>query len=445
MFQTKQWKARQGTGLNKFSIDGGVPVSLVNKPDQITVPGDAFSEENMNDLEQRIAIACVENEEKIKDLDYRLTMALVETYGVKIDKSNSNPESAVEYTNDAIGLTPSRGNDGNFIAGGWDNKYPFNKIRPCLVKDGAVVGYLNPDNYAQFEDGTVADITSGDAGDVMVEIPIFYYKISHNDTHTFVQISSIQQDGFTDKAFRYKGELTNAFYVGAYLGYVDNEQKLRSLSGVEPASGGTLSAYRTAAQMNGEGYEQLNFYKLTALQILYLIRYKSLDSQSALGQGYTGRGGISPTGETDAKGMNYGNTLATNRVKCNGIEDFFGGLYQWVDGYKIEKGYVRTADGNFSDTNNYEKYPSTLTSGVGYIKDIVGNNELAFTPQSLNGSSSTYYADQCFLAENHYLVFGGYYKSNAMAGVFFMSCNRSLSMGYAEVGARLLLCKTKKS
>ena len=87
----------------------------------------------------------------------------------------------------------------------WSDKYPFNKIRPCLVKNGAVVGYLNPDNYAQFEDGTAADITSGAAGDVMVEIPIFYYKISHNDTHTFVQISSAPLDGFTPPAVTARG------------------------------------------------------------------------------------------------------------------------------------------------------------------------------------------------------------------------------------------------
>lgn len=56
-FQTKVWRARQGVGLNKFSIGGAAPVALVNRPDQVLVAGDAFSEENMNDLEQRIAAA----------------------------------------------------------------------------------------------------------------------------------------------------------------------------------------------------------------------------------------------------------------------------------------------------------------------------------------------------------------------------------------------------
>lgn len=91
------------------------------------------------------------------------------------------------------------------------------------------------------------------------KIPIFYYKISHNNTHTFVQISSAPLDGFTEKAFRYNGELTDAFYVGAYSGYVDSSNKLRSLSGKTPTGSKTIGAFRTAAHANGDGYEQLNF------------------------------------------------------------------------------------------------------------------------------------------------------------------------------------------
>ena len=428
MFQTKVWTARQGIGLNKFSIGGAAPVTLVNVPDQVIIPGDAFSEENMNDLERRIAMACAE------------------TYGVKIDKSNSNPESAVEYTDGAAGLTPSSGNGGNFIPGSWSDKYPFNKIRPCLVKNGAVVGYLNPDNYAQFEDGAAADITSGNAGDVMVEIPRFYYKISHNDTHTFVQISSAPLDGFTDKAFRYNGELTDAFYVGAYSGYVDSNNKLRSLSGKTPTGSKTIGAFRTAAHANGDGYEQLNFYKLTALQILYLIRYKSLNSQAALGQGYTGGSAAAQTGATDANGMNYGDTSTTGRVKCNGIEDFFGNIFQWVDGYKSTSNSVKTADGNFNDNaTGYEEHPCTVPNNGGYLKDVVGDNELAFTPKTFSGSSSTYYADYGSLYSGFLPAFGGGWADGAGAGAFYLSCSYSASSSIPSFGARLLLCKATKA
>lgn len=53
-YNQKTWKARQGTGLNKFSIDGATPVTIVNQPDTVTEQGDALSAANLNDLEYRI-------------------------------------------------------------------------------------------------------------------------------------------------------------------------------------------------------------------------------------------------------------------------------------------------------------------------------------------------------------------------------------------------------
>lgn len=53
-FDKRTWKGRQGTGLNKFSIDGATPVTVVNQPDYISEQGDALSAGNLNDLENRI-------------------------------------------------------------------------------------------------------------------------------------------------------------------------------------------------------------------------------------------------------------------------------------------------------------------------------------------------------------------------------------------------------
>ena len=53
-FTKKTWVARQGTGLNKFSINGATPVTVVNQPDSVTEQGDALSATNLNNLEQRI-------------------------------------------------------------------------------------------------------------------------------------------------------------------------------------------------------------------------------------------------------------------------------------------------------------------------------------------------------------------------------------------------------
>ena len=58
--------------------------------------------------------------------------------------------------------------------------------------------------------------------------------------------------------------------------------------------------------------------------------------------------------------MTYGtNTAASadDTVKFLGIEDFYGNLYQWVDGYVSGNNIVLVADGNFNDTGDgYESH-----------------------------------------------------------------------------------------
>jgi len=57
MYDKTSWKARQGSGLNKFIKSGetGNVVYLDNAPDSITEPGTPFTAENMNHIEEGIA------------------------------------------------------------------------------------------------------------------------------------------------------------------------------------------------------------------------------------------------------------------------------------------------------------------------------------------------------------------------------------------------------
>ena len=101
---------------------------------------------------------------------YKLELSFYKYYGVKIKISTSDPASAVTYIDDAEGMSA-----------GWDNwkdTAVFKNIKPCVLKDGVVQYYLNPDNYTKKADGTSATITSTTSGDVMVEIPKLGYKMT---------------------------------------------------------------------------------------------------------------------------------------------------------------------------------------------------------------------------------------------------------------------------
>jgi hypothetical protein len=377
-----------------------------------------------------------------RDLDTELSGKADKSviYGVRIDTLNNNPETAVEYTDDAVGFTPSRGNSGSYIAGDIDGCFPWNAIRPCVLeRNGVVSGYLDPNDFTQFEDGTPASVTSSDMNDVMIEIPHFWYKFGRVGDFVEVKVSNAALPGYTDYAFRYKGEVKDKFYIGAYLGFIDDENYLRSISGVTPRGNVDIRMFRIAAQSNGEGYEQLSFNKLTALQVLYLLQFKSLDSQSALGLGWTYPSSVHVTGTTDQRGMNYGHT-GMDPLKFNGIEDFWGNLSQFVDGYYYDYySGIYIADGNYNDTGNGYVHYTYETNMDGFILDVMGTNALGFTPSSDSGSSWTYYCDYVNLSDSGLLAYGGGFGFTNNAGAFSLTTNDSY---YSDMrtGVRLVYC-----
>lgn len=356
-------------------------------------------------------------------------------YGVSIDLTNSNPETAVTYTDDAVGMTAGSAD--------WYTNPIFKKIKPCLFKDGAVVGYLNPDNFAQFEDGSPADITSGDAGDVMIEIPKTGYKISKVDNTLTVQITdAANKDGFSYMAHTRENEGDrDKLYIGAFLGSVAGD-KLRSLSGKTPTNYETIGSFRTKAQANGQGYDQFAFYPMTLLQCLYLIKYKNLNSQAALGMGYVNSDDYMPkdTGATLDKGMDFGSSDAYTQMKFLGIEDFWGNLYQWIDGL------VASGDGNalvattgFNDDGNGYTDKGFVSEGDGgYMKIPQGTNDLGFMWHTGGGSTTTYFSDYAYFYAGCVPSFGGGFVVDAVAGAFRLDVGYVASDANEDVGARLM-------
>ena len=362
-------------------------------------------------------------------------------FSYTIDSTNSNPETAVTYTGDCAGFTPATMGD-SFNWGSWADKWPFNEIKPCLVKNRAVVGYLNPNNYLEFEDGTPADIVSGDAGDCMVEFPKMYLGMSTDaqglTTVTITNDATVE--GVYDDAFVYKGKSYSKFYVGAFKGYILN-RKLRSLSGKSPTVVETISYFRTAAQANGEGYEQTQWYQLMLRQALYILLFKNLNSQAALGAGYTGASSKTNTGGLNSNGVNYGSSSSSVQVKCMGIEDFWGNIFEWVDGIGAKNHTAYTTNGNYNDNcDGYTAVKTIENSSLGHMSKAQGTRELGFAPLQTSGSTSTYYCDKAYLnGDNmvHVGYFGSAWDKGADAGAFSFNVSNSGSSSYTNFGARL--------
>lgn len=375
-------------------------------------------------------------------------------YGVRIDTTNHNPETSVEYTDAAVGLTPMRGNDGDFQWGSWQDVFTRMAIRPCVFKDGDVAYYLDPDDFTKKADGTDADITSGDDGDVMIEFPKTYWQFSTAGDYQYVKMSMIPRPGFVCLAHT-RGDIElPVIHIGAYHGYTA-DGKLRSLSGKTVTADLTIDEFRVLAQANGDGYEQFLFYQVLLTQILYVIFFKSLDGQTALGQGYVTADVYAPTGATDQRGMFYGTTSAGVQNKFCGIEDWYGNVLDWVDGIWSTSSTdpprkLWIATDNFETApysgsvdasprpDNYQEYGSGYAADRdGFVKSIHGTNETGFVTIDGSGSQTTYYCDWALLCAGRVAYFGGYRTYGGYAGPFLLHLLIVPSYSGAGIGGRL--------
>lgn len=352
---------------------------------------------------------------------------------VNIDLSNSNPETCITYADDAIYMTPGSAE--------WDD---FFGHYPVLFKDGEEVGKLNPNNFAKFENGEDADITSGDAGDVMIAFPCRGLLISKNDNILTVSMT----DNEENENFKYyahtRGTIKkNRFYLGAYKGYID-ETKMRSLSNKTITTNISIATYRNYAHENGIGYEQSGWNQLVFRQSMYLLKYKNLDSQSSLGYGYFHTSGENmTTGNTNINGMDYGEETGNYQMKLFGLEDFWGNINEWIDGIYTDNNTRITIDnkefinkGYKDDIYIYSYAQPTGFNRNGFIKDVYGNTELGYLISSNGGSSTTFFCD-VGIYQNYSSYYYGhsfvYNGGNVCIGIFSLGSMSGYESGKTDL------------
>lgn len=371
---------------------------------------------------------------------YNVTLQYFQYWGVKVTKTD-NCESAVTYLEDAAGKSAGYAS--------WKDTNLFKNIKPCILKDGQVQYYLNRDNMTQKADGSAATLTSESVGDVMIEIPKLGYKMTTDgNSHTIMVTDDPNAAGYCYRAHGLEAEGDcDKIYIGAYLA-CNIGNKLYSLSGKTADNNKTLSAFRTAAEARGTGFQLLSFYPLTLLQCLYLIMYKNRNGQAALGRGYVDSNSAAhATGGINNQLFCYGETGGKTQMKFLGLEDFWGTLRQWIDGLFCDSNYnIKTAINSFNDTGN--NYPYSKAAGIssnlsGWLSDIQGTNEGGFTAKAVSGSATTHWADNSNLWAGCLASFGGYWSNGDNAGPFWLDVNYSASFANSSLGARLMYKKKK--
>lgn len=362
-------------------------------------------------------------------------------YTITFDNGGDGIPASFTYSDDAAGFTPAQVDN----MGSWANTELLNYFRPCLIKPSAAEPeyFLNKNNYALKENGTVSVLTGND-GDVMIQIQRLFYKVTKLTASQEIKLSiaSYQVDG-TYKSFNVvAGEDREFVYRGVYEAYTWSNQ-MRSVSGVVPTISQTRAQFRTAATARGVEYSQNDYYMLFLYQCMYIMLYGNRNSQAALGQGRTSSSnpaGVS-TGTLNDKPFCWGDQTGTNGVKFLGVEHFFGDRWEMVDGLTlVNHVYKVTRDpAKYDDVGtSYEKSISGAPTTDAYITSVKGVEDGIFLPETVTGSEATYFCDQYYQGSTtHIARFGGHWAYTARAGAFCLNVNDPPSDSSTGVGSRL--------
>ena len=376
-----------------------------------------------------VQIVCDDGLDKGNSESIQASTKFIQLYGFRIDTTNSNPKTSVTYLDDAIGIetaTPT-------TYGGWKNKFPFDRIRPCGFKNGKVVKYIQENDFTKYIDGT----TVGSDVDVMIEFPKIYWSSEKNEQYIDVRISDEKIDSSYD-CLAHKKRTTefDYIYIAAYNASYDEQEKARSISGKKPYHDSWgMANWREACKKKGYNYTDYYYYAFKMLQILFVLMYKNLNSQEALGKGRVGQTSGTNTGGTDKKGMIYGSSINSQQMKFLGIEDLWGNYYNYIDGIYLEQyGYLYICN-DYADFGDWSSYESTKSipgsSYKGFVNNVYEDSKNLFIPKATSGSGNTYFCDNADIFSSRHAYgdgtegsTGSYWGSNIQeAGIFSINLN----------------------
>lgn len=337
-------------------------------------------------------------------------------YGVKLDKLNPIGKTWATYTDDAVdfeGAYMDFEND-KFVDNGWESRWPFTEIRPCLFdcQTHEVIGYLDKNDFSKFTDGSPADIYTSGTNIVAIEFPQIFYSITSDSQYIYIKISNEKTGKCTNIPYLCNEKMADKLYVSAYPSpgpeYETNDL-LRIYSGMKfhPADKSYSLRVKTLLATLGSDISVISYYFNTLVCCLFAIMFKSTDARASLGVGFTETRTEYYTGELDKKGMNYGSNKS-GHTKLFGMEDYYGLTKTITTGVYVNKdtGHYFYYDGRdeallFPEIHQtfkeYKSLPFPKTSTV--ITSLVGDNVAGFLSSTKDGETDLTlgFCDKCSL------------------------------------------------
>lgn len=361
-------------------------------------------------------------------------------FGARWYKTQS--PTALTRLYDAVGKTfkPSVGTTAG--ASGFDNEPIYKDIKLCNVVNGKPTAYLGEPGFSR----------NPTIGDVMVEIPRYYYKIEDTASYRDFIISDQPLEGFSVSPRHAPcGQYPAGFekiYVSAYTLNSD----YRSISGNQSVVSMTRATARSSCKGRGSGYYLYDFATYWTIALLYLVEVADWNSQDAVGEGYTnGNSAQINTGGADSvsghSGRASGNaTEGKNPVKYRHMENLWGNIWSWCDGANFNDGiiYLCMNPSQYADdtATNYTALNYQKTQTNGYQKSLGLDSRFPWAQvcTDTSGADGTYIPDYYYYSTGwRVLLLGGAWAYGRSAGLFYFGSSNSSTYTSTGIGCRLLV------
>lgn len=361
-----------------------------------------------------------------------LTLDYAAVFGVCWDTSNSSTAlTRLTKTSDPYGFVTKDVTTEPVPAVGvgagsspFDGYAPWNGMKECnLDMSGSVTAWKGDSAFSRKSSWT------------MVYIPVFYVATKTNGGKKYFYISDKPQKGFT----KHPGS-------GKFIGKYSFSNVAQSISGYSPVVNITRSTARANAKSFGSKFHLYDFATYCALIWLYVVEFADWNCQSKIGSGHVSSSAASPTGRTDTMTYHTGRTNidgAENQsnVQYRWIENLWGNVYQWVDGFNANgtTAYYCTDPSKYADdtTTGYTQIGTLPASG--WIKDLTVTDNGLLIPKAVGGSETTFIPDYAYSSSGwRVLRVGGYWGNGSYAGLLCFDAGNTSSYSYSDISARLL-------
>jgi len=373
-------------------------------------------------------------------------------------------------------------------------------MKACLLNDNITVNYyLNPNDWTKKASGGNS-ILDGTDGQVMIEIPVMFYKTFTSGNIREIRISPLPIIGYIKSPAHYisayeaslnrpNSKLSSVVNSSTTYRGGDNtnwDSLSKSLLG-KPVSALSRTNFRTYARNRGTGWNQQIYSSYLEIYWLFAIEYATFNSQLAVNnsldangyrQGGLGNGvtplnstewanfnGYNPiincgasnslasgTGEVSVNIPDFGGTGVTRTATVNryrGIENPFGHIWKWVDGVNIyntnnvtQSLYIIDNPNNLADTTSANsRFAGNISNVDGYQTGLLMGSYGDILPISVGGGGTAYMCDYYFhsTSSNSWtaLFVGGSASNGVGAGLLAATAYGSASNPSTSVGGRL--------